>query len=73
MKKIILLGIALIVRLAISARRINSERKKVFFKSFKIVLENNSLREEHILVTLFTNTICDRHKLSSTDTDTDYL
>ena len=57
MKNILLLSIALIDGVAISGRRINSERKKVLFliKS-KIVFENNSLREEHILLTLFTNT-----------------
>ena len=31
MKKILLFGIALIVRVAISGRRINSEKKKVLF------------------------------------------
>ena len=57
MTHILLLGIVLIVIVAISGRRINSERKKVFFwKSYKMVLENKSLREEHILLTLFTNT-----------------
>ena len=57
-KNILFLGIALIDRVAISGRRINSDRKKVFFswKSSKIVLENNSLREENILLTLCTNT-----------------
>ena len=49
MKNIFLLGIALIDRVAISGRN------KFFFSS-KIVLENNSLREEKILLTLFTNT-----------------
>jgi hypothetical protein len=34
MKNILLLGIALIDRVAISGRRINSERKKVFFLKF---------------------------------------
>ena len=57
MKNILLLGNVLIDRVAISGRRINSERKNMYiFLSSKIALENNSLREEHILLTRFTNT-----------------
>ena len=59
MKNILRLGIALVDWVTISGRKINSERKKnIYFLSSKIVLESNSLSEEHILLTLFTNTNC---------------
>ena len=58
LKNILLLGIALIYGVAISGRRINSVRKKVLFlKNFYYSPEKNSLRGEHILLTLFNNTI----------------
>ena len=57
MKINLFLCIALFDRVEIPGRRINSERRKVFFFSSNVVLENNSLREEHIFLTLFTNSI----------------
>ena len=58
LKNILLLGITWIYWVAIYGRRINSDRKKVFFftkKSFTAI-EKNSFKWEDILLTLFTNT-----------------